>query len=171
MRTSTSTAPWVQRGSVVASWVMLDSWASYAQIGWLEDPGGYRYTFWQAVSSSGQLYQDTTILPFQVGTTQHYEVLYNNTPGKFTLYIDGTLYQTLSLGFTPSQAQNYGEVHNKKDQIPGSQSTLEVFSNAHVYSGGWQKFNGAAYDEATSWWGNDPYSTTQDWIWDNRCSS
>ncbi|MHB1527670.1 MAG: hypothetical protein ACYCZN_15600 [Candidatus Dormibacteria bacterium] len=166
-------SPWVQSGSMVASWVMLASSNGlyWAQIGWLEDPGGYRYTFYQGRDTNGVYHQDLTILPFGVGTTQLYEVLYNNTPGKYTLYIDGTLYATLSLGFTPSSAQNYGEVHNEKDQMPGSQSTLEVFSDAHVYAGGWRNFGGSAYNEAPSWWGNDPYSTTEDWIWDNRCSS
>ncbi|MHB8311778.1 MAG: hypothetical protein ACYDD0_00520 [Candidatus Dormibacteria bacterium] len=164
-------SPWVQQGSVVAAWVMLANGGHYAQIGWLEDPNNDRFTFYQAVSTSGQIIENLTMSPYPIGSTQQYEVLYNNTPNEFSVFVNGTQLNAFPLGFVPNSAQNYAEVHNLKDQMPGTFGQFEVFSGVHVYQSGWRNFNGAPHDAQPSYWGNDAYSSTEDYVWDQRCSS
>lgn len=164
-------SPWVQQGSLVDAFVMLaDNDAHWAQVGWIEHPNGIRSSFYEARQANGQIDENVYLTPYPEGSTHLYEVLYNNTPGYYTFYIDGQLLIEFQLGFTPTNAQEFGEVHNWKDQMAGSTSQFEVFADAHVYQGGWRTFSGGGYDQS-DWWGNDTYSATQDWIWDQRCSS
>ena len=85
-----------------------------------------------------------------------------------SLYI---AFSNSTVGLVRNVAENYGEVHNWKDQMPGSTSTTGVFSGAPVYSGGWLNFGGPGHNDERSWWGNYYPTTTEEFIWDKRCSS
>lgn len=120
----------VQPGSVVSAWVMLDLQSSghYAQIGWWHVYGFARSTFDQYIDDSGVMQTDGDWFIYSPGSQIKYEVRATNTGTAFL----SNNHQWLLAGnttFTPNVADYYGEVHNHDDQMPGSVSSPETFGS------------------------------------------
>jgi hypothetical protein len=141
----------------VSEWVMLDpgdlgnpNITEWAQIGWVEFPGGVRNTFIQTADGNNNLHTDF-FAPSAINSTQTYGVLYQ--PGvqfPFTITENGSNLVSFSLSWVPSSADILAELHTQASQVPGGTADpsgqVAQVTNAHVWqnagSGGWQNFDG-----------------------------
>jgi hypothetical protein len=172
-------SPWVQTGTDgVTGWVMLqDDSLDWAQIGWEEKPAGARCDFYQyglgGIVKSGACWSPGE----SVGSVHTYQVLYNNTPGQFTYFRDGTQYAQTSADFIPTDGVIAGETKTLASQMPGSVSVNESFQTSYYYAGGgWNAFNGATFlqpNNTTSQgaFGNVISNWYEAQIWDKACYS
>jgi hypothetical protein len=137
----------------VSEWVMLDSGDpqttdQWAQIGWLEFPGGVRNTFDQYADGSNDIHTDF-YSPLAINSTQSYGVLYQ-PGGQFTISENGVNLVLPTLSWAPSSADIMAELHTQASQVPGGTADpsgqVAMVSNAHVWpqagSGGWENFDG-----------------------------
>jgi hypothetical protein len=165
-------SPWVHSSTGVVAWAMLNNGnGAWAQMGWLEYPGGDRRTFVQWTKSGDFFEEHYVAQPVNTFTT--YTVLWNNTPGKFTFRVNGSTIDTEDAGFAPNEGQLYGEIHSLWDQMPGALNNHENFYNSHIYFGtnGWHNFNGSNHNTGSNYFGNSRHNDTDTDIWDKACSS
>lgn len=166
-------------GGPTTAWVMLsngpgDKWA---QVGWLKNSSGNRYTMMQVRNSASDITtRDSADAPQPVGSYPYYTALYNNTPGKFTFQVAGANWPwsgyTVNAGFTPTTALIFGETQNLNSQMPGTTSDSAGFYDGHYYHYGyWTEFAGTAYTILyPSYFAKDgPYYNTTYYIWDKGC--
>jgi hypothetical protein len=141
-----------------SEWVMLDHQPNpeYVQIGWLEVPGGIRYTF-DEVNVTGGSFTDQYFPPFAINSTHQYKVTYdpNNTLNHYSVYVDGVLYSRLADATTPNDAQIFAETHTAASQIPGGKDNEAEVAEASVYpnagpGNGWANFEGATAESTGS---------------------
>jgi len=163
-------SPWVQPGSQVTAWTMLNNGGSWwAQVGWWESPYGVRYTFVQWTPSAGQ-FQTHFWTPAQpVGQSTYYTTLWNYTPGKFTFQVASSTIDTETAAFTPNDGQAFGEINTLASQMPGALYAPEDFSNTNWWVSGWSAFNGSPYDSSTTYFNIAKYSSTHLQIGDKAC--
>ncbi len=162
--------PWVQPGSEVSAWTMLNNTtANWAQVGWWEYSGGTRHTFVQWSISPG-VERTKWFTPEPDGTYTTYTTLYGNTAGDFTFEF-GSTKDLETASFTPNDAQNEGEVGTLADQMPGGYDTSEVFKGTEAYIGGWQAFSGNVVNQDSIDFGNTTASSTETIIWDWACAN
>lgn len=168
-------SPWVQPGSRDTGWSMLQTLdgQNWAQVGWREYAGGTRDDFVQYYVS-GWPSAITNSYPAQpVNTYHNYKVLWDNTPGYFTFWIDNKMIEEDQAFFTPNMASNAGEIHTLASQMPGgSQSGYhEDFGDAWMYIfGGWTEINGITKNSDPTYFVSDNTSSTDDQIWDKACT-
>jgi hypothetical protein len=140
-------------GDSVSEWVMLDSGTpgssyQWAQIGWLEFPGGVRNTVVQYADGSNDIQTDY-YSPSAINSTQTYGVLYA-PGGQFTLSENGVNLVITNLSWAPDSADIDAELHTEASQVPGGTADpsgqVAQVTNAHVWptagSGGWGNFDG-----------------------------
>ncbi|MGH2608235.1 MAG: hypothetical protein ACRDHF_04025 [Tepidiformaceae bacterium] len=162
--------------SSVSAWVMIrnsNSSFKYAQVGWIEFPGGLRKTFKESRNDGPwAFYLDRDPEPTNV--FRYYTVLYNNAGTGYVSYqVAGSTVTewTEYLPINPNRGEIAGETHTSADQMPGSWGgTKMYFGNAHVYiSGSWQNFDGYGINANSTWYSLYGISTTDMQIWDNYC--
>jgi hypothetical protein len=137
----------------VSEWVMLDSGDpqttdQWAQIGWIEFPGGVRNTVVQYADGSSDI-QTFFYSPSPINSTQSYGVLYA-PGGQFTISENGVNLIETDLSWAPDSADIDAELHTQASQVPGGTADpsgqVAMVSNAHVWpqagSGGWANFDG-----------------------------
>jgi hypothetical protein len=151
---------------------------TYAQIGWEEQPGGVRCDFYE-YAVAGIRRAGACWTPGEpVGSVHQYQVLYNNTPGEFTYFRDGTQYASTSADFTPNDGVIAGEIQTLASQMPGSVTVNESFQTSYYWAGGaWNAFNGAPYLQpkndanAQKYFGYVNSNWYESQIWDKSCYS
>jgi hypothetical protein len=142
-------------GDSVSEWVMLDAGTpgssdQWAQIGWLEFPGGVRNTFIQTADGSNNIHTDY-YSPSPINSTQTYGVLYQ--PGAqdpFVIAENGVNLVEVHLSWAPDSADINAELHTEASQVPGGTADpsgqVAQVTNAHVWptagSGSWGNFDG-----------------------------
>lgn len=168
----------------VTSWTMLiDPPSRWAQIGWLERLDDERSTLIQYHDGGGDL-RTFLLLPGEpVGSSPEYKVEWypatSVTPRAVSFFINGGQVHNDDAGFTPTEAQQAGEIKTLASQMPGGTSEKERFRNANVrvLNEDWQAFAGtpAVVDEdgndASTYFGAEKISTTELQIWDKFCST
>lgn len=172
-------SPWVypSAGDNDTAWSMIETvdGQNWAQVGWWEDTGGTRFDFWQVYRSGWSQPVTHMTSPGQpVGSYHTYTVLYNNTPGQFTFWIDSNhAYGSYSAVFTPNTGITAGESHTLASQIPGATQLPEGFSNTHIYyNTAWQTFAGyLLFNSGGSNLGLNVNSMTDINTWDNACQT
>jgi hypothetical protein len=152
-----------------SGWVMLNlNGTAWAQVGYLAKVGSpgpiTGFTEYQALA------YDHYEFPLPAGNPLEFKVLYENTPGEFTYFVNGSQKHWNGDGFVPNQAQNYGELQGISDQMLGAPNVHVFFSNMHVYFGSWQNFSGSTNSDI---FGLNWDSTSQIEIWESAtvCSS
>src|SRR5262249_9202139 len=76
-----------------------------------------------------------------IGTYTVYTVLWNHT--QFRFYVNGREVAHAPAYFEPNEAVIAAETHSLADQMPGTPTEPETFTDAHVYiNGHWQPFDG-----------------------------
>ena len=143
-------SPWVQPGSSVLGLVALfdQIGSDYAFIGWREDAGGQRETWWQWNGPYSSGYGHGTAQP--VGQHTNYTVYDSNA--NFTFQVASQTVDTESPGFSPVSANVYGEIETLADQMPGAVQAPEDWNPANAYlNGGWTGLNGGL------WWNQGPW--------------
>ena len=185
-------------GSIVAAWTMLTDTpplAEWAQVGWLEvdktsfQPYGSRCgnppaNGWSRCSISE--YKDLSFQSDQIYAAQpvdqstKYEVHKEIFTGiwAFTCWINGVRVGSNGDGWSYSLdgVQQYGEVHNQADQMPGDKTTPMWIDFAQYANGGggWVDLAGAAYNvwqsNPTGYWSASPTSSHEINVWDNACT-
>ena len=172
-------SPWVSRfngssdKSVVAAWVMLANGPYYAQIGWLEYPGGTRHTFEQVNGPSTSQPVTNFDPTYGVNSYTYYTVLYGNAgSGVYSFRYAGNTSKFQFLGgFAPLEGQNYGETQSNADQMPGGHESYywyETMTDVNIWIGGWQAFNGNYSTGGTPYGGYKAGAKEID-IYDTRC--
>lgn len=96
-------------------------------------------------------------------------VLYNNTPGQFTFWVDSRQIASQAISFTPNQGTVDGETFSLSSQMPADNFLNETFTGSYVYAGGWTAFNGAKINTNSTYFGNTIGSYYADYIWDRAC--
>ncbi len=163
-------SPWVYPNNLATAWTMLSyGGGNWAQVGWIEYSGGVRYTVIQWTIGPNNS-RTKYLSPQSVGSTTTYTVLYNNTPGDFTFQLNGATVDKETASFGPTTGDNFGEIQTLADQMPGASQAQEVFSNAHIYVGGWQPFSGTSQNDLPIFKVN-VLSSTQTNIWDSACTT
>jgi hypothetical protein len=143
----------------------------FAQIGWVKRPTG-RTTLIEYIDEKARNKQEDcdrpkespdldcvsgAAKPAPIGTYSYYTVLWNNVPGKITLYVDGRRVASVPATFVPRLAIASDETHSPADQIAGDGHTPEVFSDLHIYEGGrWVPMHGTRIELPTSPTGSPP---------------
>jgi hypothetical protein len=173
----------------VSEWVMLYNSGNaddYAQIGWVEFPGGTRDTLTQ--TSDGSNLATKFFAPYTISSQQSYAALYQ--PGNadpYVLSVDGVDWITTNLSWTPDSAQINTEDMTQASQIPGGTADppgqVATVSGAHVWpnagQGGWENFDGFTGGSTSlsppvppSWMGIAPEGTNiNTWrTWDKACT-
>ena len=155
-------SPWVQPGSSVTAWVMLQQFGNgndHIQIGWEEFAGGKRITLVELQdptdrtenpgkpfencddpSTLHELWCSSSPLPAApVGTFTYYTILYQNNA--FLLYMrqlgntqPKLVAKVSNVEFKPNMASIFGETHSNYDQMPGTPGTPQVFESAEVFN-------------------------------------
>ena len=164
----------------VSAWSMLANNASnriYAQVGWLEKPGGERHTFIeQQDNQTGYFFYNN--YPAQpVGQYHYYTTLWGYHGGKFTYQVDGNTIQELPAVFNPNLAVQAGENQTSANQMPGGTRNNEVFANSRVYINGWQDFDAGNQAQLVipnpsgqNWYNAFPAASNQLDIYDFGCA-
>lgn len=172
--------PYVTPGTVgTTAWVMLTRPNAnlWAQVGYLEQASGLRNTFLQVHRASGSYTTRTTDPAQPIGSIPYYTVLYSAVPGYFTFEVAGAAFPwsgyIATADFVPTEGQIYGELQDRRNQMPGSQSNDVSMFQANMLVGGvWSAFNGFAQSwDSVSWPYDGPYSGVDLYIWDQRCVS
>jgi hypothetical protein len=168
-------APWAYKESTGPSgWVMLQQFGpgdDHAQIGWMEQPGGYHHTLIELedpltrseqhggaqyercdVPASLHYLQCFNVQEPPPGTSTYYTIEFHQQPGQDWFYFymaqPGSKPQLVAQApahFTPNQAVVAAETHWNHDQMAGTPAAPEVISDAHVYNqdgAGWQNLFG-----------------------------
>jgi len=162
--------PYVLSADVTA-WVMVanNATGSYGQIGWLQQAGA-RYNFTES-STTGGGFQQRLLSASAIGSSHYFKVTYSI--GVFTYYIDGSSVDTDSApNFGGCVADNYGELTNLANQMPGGASDHELFESTQVRrsdTGNWSYMDGTTDNQRPSSWGNTKASSTRDEIWEILC--
>jgi hypothetical protein len=164
-------SPWVHSGSDVSAWVMLQrehEAADHEQIGWIEGPNypksGDRNTLIESAHANTcsnplglfcgtyiprercdlhpvELHCIRPLGTEPIGTYSVYTVLWNHA--QFRFYVNGREVARSPAYFEPNEAVLAAETHNLADQMPGTPTEPETFTDAHVYiNGHWQPFHG-----------------------------
>lgn len=149
--------PYAPRGypRYSSAWVMISRPADmkWAQIGWIvfdsDKSPPDRRTFAQYHDYLGRLRTryKTPAEPLWASTT--YTVLYNNTPGSFTFYVNGTqVFAPADAGWIPTTGDNAGEINTKYNQFPGDLNSPVQFDDVHIwYGSAWRPFAGQNYSD------------------------
>jgi hypothetical protein len=156
-------SPWVETGSYVSAWVMLQQFGDgndHIQIGWEEFAGGRRETLVElqdptdAKENPGKPFENcddpstlhelwcaSSPLPAApVGSYTYYTIEYHPETNQFLLYTQQIgkprvlVAKVSSVEFRPNQANMFGETHSNYDQMPGTPEGPEVFQKAEVYN-------------------------------------
>jgi hypothetical protein len=145
---------------------MLNNGSKYAQVGYLAKVGSPGpETVFTEYNDNG--FPDYHEYPMPTLWSAEFKVLYGNTPGKFTYYVNGTLEGSNNIGFTPNEGEIFSELQSKSDQIFGESSNHLRFWNSHVYFGQWLPFNGTPTNQGqNSNWTYSFISTYELQIWD-----
>jgi hypothetical protein len=164
-------SPWVHPGSDVSAWVMLqrkNEAGDHEQIGWIEGPNyprsGDRNTLVESAHRDtcpaflgplcgvyianercdlhpAELHCVRPLRTEPIGTYSLYKVLWNSE--QFRFYVNGKEVAHAPAYFEPNEAIIAAETHSLADQMPGTPTEPETFTDAHVYiNGHWQPFNG-----------------------------
>jgi hypothetical protein len=167
-------SPWVHwNDDSVLAWTMVAKSPLYAQVGWIEFAGSFRYTFTEYTTSDGNWHRKL-FSAYSIGSVHRYTTLFGNKPGQFSMWIDGVDRDDEPAQFTPNHGENFGEIHTLDDQMPGGYNSHETFRNTQIYySGAWHAFAGTGSINPP---GPFHYSTSDSGqykldIWDAACSS
>lgn len=175
-------SPWVTPQKVgtldnyVTSLVLIYDFNGHAWgIGWEEFYGGARDTAVYWTDSNGEVEVDT-LSAQATGTYSTYTVLFQNTQNEFTYFVNGNqVDDAATLGYTPTDAINDGQILTPSDQMPGGSDAGEYFKGTnYYYSGGWKAFNGTVINRGSGLsppTGNSKDSSTVDEIWDWSCAT
>jgi hypothetical protein len=184
-------SPWVQPGSTVFAWSMLQQAGNaylYGQIGWIEFGGGQRFTFVEANNSgtpTGTWWR-MTMAPDPIGSSSYYTTLFNpynpsdpTSRGNLTWQdngVDPTGGWYYGTGWSPTEALVAGEIHNQADQMPGGVNQNETFTDTQIYkpagpSGTWSAMAGTAFNEGPLpvLFGDTTPDSKTTRIWDTQC--
>lgn len=168
--------PWVPNSAYDTSqWVMLvnTTTSSYAQIGWLKNY--QRRMFVEANQSGIVSYWDYAPQPTNAWTK--YEVTYNPGTGLFQFFWNNQLRATLyGYGGAPNEAQQFAELHDRRNQVPGGTGNHSLFTESWYRSSDSQHhyFNAVP---AAGIPPTEPFAakgTVGVWqldVWDTACSS
>ena len=153
------------------AWVMIanEVAGTYGQIGWTTYP---RHNFTQS-NTAGGAFQVRFLNPSPIGSTQTYKVTYGG--GVFQYFINGVLVDSDSTpGFGGCVAQNFGEIQDYGNQMPGGYADHELFSGVQYRrsdTGSWSYISpGTPYTSDPFYWGYAINGNSIE-IWDQSCAS
>jgi hypothetical protein len=197
-------SPWVHPGSDVSAWVMLQrehEAADHEQLGWIEGPNypksGDRNTLIESAHADTcsnplglfcgtyiprercdlhpvELHCVRPLRTEPIGSYTVYTVLWNRS--EFRYYIDGRQVAHSPAYFEPNEAVLATETHSLADQMPGTPTEPETFTDAHVYiDGRWQPFHGKHDSDPADGFNPRHYGFRQSpngesvSVWDRNC--
>lgn len=148
-----------------SAWVMLfnNSSNGYAQVGWIKHSDGTRYNFSEAnTAETGWNFDRKEYGSSSVGSTPQYKMTFSNN--YFHFFIGGTDYRDFnSTTYTGCDAEQSGEIHNLKSQMPGESGNPTPFTNPYIDDTSWHEshlwitFTGDKYGHPT---GSFKYTTS-----------
>jgi hypothetical protein len=169
-------SPWVQPGSSVSAWTMLDFRSSvqhYAQVGWLEYAYSNRVTFVEWTYDNRGGWSRVEFRPQPIDAATYYTTLYGNwAPGVFSYQINGGTIWHGSADFVPNEGQEYGETHSGADQMPGGTQNPEDFNHTNIWvpGSGWIAGDFYTFNSNSNWYNIAKYSPTHLQIGDKVCT-
>lgn len=154
-------------------WVGLfstGSSAGLAQDGWSRDyPQSQPSYFAEYIPPLSQCCHNLVYLGSPaIGSYHTYEVAYDYNYN-WTFYIDGGVAMTAKGGWTPKGYEDWGEVHDTEDQMPGGTSQYLYFKQIQCLTSQWGTppiYTYNSYSPART-----GYSGSTGWIYDTRFSS
>lgn len=150
----------------VSTWTMIDQagTSNYAQVGYLAKPGSPGPETAFSEYNAGPFTFDHYEFAMPTLWSAEFKVLWGNTPGKITMYVNGALKRTDNAGFTPNEGEQFSEVQDWDNQGFGDASNHLRIWNSHIYVCGWGGFAGSAFTSNSSHWQNQWISYSE--IWD-----
>ena len=150
-------SPWVDSADTagMSMWAMLwnRTYGDYAQIGWLEQPGGNRHVFYQEFTAGG--YRPGNTFPADpINSWSYFKVLFNPTTeygGNYSFYDNGKDWWDSFYDWWPNDSQIEAEQQDQATQMPGTPHNTGQVGSAEYYApagaGTWQQFFGPMYDQ------------------------
>jgi hypothetical protein len=160
-------------------WDMLvtnDQQTAWAQIGPAKHNDGYRSNFIQCFHNTDPSPTDIFIASSTIGSTPTYKIVNDGAMGSKDFYINGSEVAVCGYSFTPGAVELGTEIHDRNDEIQGTVSDHEGFTNSTAHDS-----SGASYDLLAS--GGHINSSPPAWLnvknagpehmegWDGDCPS
>lgn len=166
-------SPYTYSDETSTAWVMLENplTLKYGQIGWLKESGALHnfYQSWTVGDGRQGQYLGTP----SVGTAPEYKITFSSDA--FHYFLDGVNWYTdANTGFAGCYSDQYGEVTNYANQMPGARDNHVKFTNSEMRRSdtGWVDMNGVSDDTwSPSDYGIAKASSTRLDIWDKACTS
>ncbi len=183
---------WVHSGSFSTGFAMLakpppvgERYGWWAQLGWIERPGNVRETFLQYshADRTWETVEPDTLPRPSLDEGPLYEVEYFPASGpslpRFEFRMNGgRVGPVVNAEFTPTQAQQFGEIESLATQMPGgTQSHVYIrLAEVRTLSGAYKAFNPTYYGafiegsgSADQYFGTQMISDKEIQIWDKSC--
>lgn len=130
-------------------WTMVNNGSNYAQVGYLAQPGSPGPENGFTEYYAGIFTLDHWDFPMPTLWSAEFKVLYNNTPGQFSFFSNGSVVHYDNAGFTPNEGEQLSEITTWSNQMYGEAANHERIWNSHIYVCGWGGFSGTG---TTSGW-------------------
>jgi hypothetical protein len=168
-------------GSDVYAWTLLTRPANgatqyWTQVGWHEHRySGTGQTHTTFISwSVGYTWYENDYASAPIGSTPNYVTIYSPSTGHSYLWQDSTEVGDVLLGWTPTWAQVFGEIHTDNSQMPGGYNAHVTMRNTmyEQQGGNLVAFNASPIQTPSEpyFWSSKLNSTSYD-IWDTACAS